>query len=67
MYGEMNMQSETRKIKRPPTNEQSKSLAEYKSEGNRLNRFLEIISLKDIPLEERRREAQKPLYLLRYE
>ncbi len=66
-YGEMNMQSELRRIKRPPTNGSSKSLAKYKPEGNRLNRFLESVSLKDVSLEERRREARKPLYLLRYE
>jgi hypothetical protein len=29
--------------------------------------MLEIVSLKDVPLEERRREAKKPLYLTRYE
>jgi hypothetical protein len=29
--------------------------------------MLERVSLKDVPLEERRREAQKPLYLTRYE
>jgi hypothetical protein len=28
---------------------------------------LEIVSLKDVPLEERRREAKKPLFLTRYE
>lgn len=28
---------------------------------------LEIISLRDVPLEERRKEAEKPLFLIRYE
>jgi hypothetical protein len=32
-----------------------------------LDEMLENISLKDVPLEERRREAQKPLFLTRYE
>jgi hypothetical protein len=32
-----------------------------------LDETLEHISLKSVPLEERRREAQKPLYLTRYE
>jgi hypothetical protein len=32
-----------------------------------LDETLEHISLKNVPLEERRREAQKPLYLTRYE
>lgn len=61
------MHSEVRKVKRSPTNRQSRMLAEYEPEGNRLNRFLETVSLKDVSLEERRREAKKPLYLLRYE
>lgn len=29
--------------------------------------ILETVSLRDVPLEERRREAQKPLFLTRYE
>ncbi|MCX8153336.1 MAG: hypothetical protein N3E52_02770 [Candidatus Bathyarchaeota archaeon] len=28
---------------------------------------LEIVSLRDVPLEERRKEAEKPLFLTRYE
>lgn len=32
-----------------------------------LDAALENISLKNVPLEERRREAQKPLFLTRYE
>jgi hypothetical protein len=28
---------------------------------------IEVVSLKDVPLLERRREANKPLYLTRYE
>jgi hypothetical protein len=34
---------------------------------NGLNASLEKISLKGISLEERRKEAKKPLYLVRYE
>ena len=33
----------------------------------RLDELLENVSLKYVPLEERRKEAQKPLYLTRYE
>jgi hypothetical protein len=33
----------------------------------RLDEMLENVSLKNVPLEERRREAQKPLFLTRYE
>lgn len=61
------MQYKTRKVKRPRDNEPSKALAEYKPEVNQLSRFLEKVSLRDVSLEERRREAKKPLYLLRYE
>jgi hypothetical protein len=32
-----------------------------------LDEILENVSLKNVPLEERRREAQKPLFLTRYE
>jgi hypothetical protein len=32
-----------------------------------LDETLEHISLKNVPLEERRKEAQKPLFLTRYE
>jgi hypothetical protein len=32
-----------------------------------LEEMLENVSLNDIPLEERRKEAKKPLYLTRYE
>ena len=32
-----------------------------------LSHVLDSTSLRDVPLAERRREAQKPLYLVRYE
>ncbi len=32
-----------------------------------LSEILEHVSLKNVPLEERRKEANKPLYLTRYE
>jgi hypothetical protein len=67
MYGEMDMHSERKKVNRSPTNRYPKSSASYNHEENRLNKILEKSSLKDIPLKERRREAKKPLYLLRYE
>jgi hypothetical protein len=40
---------------------QKDTIKEYADE------ILENISLKNVPLEERRREAQKPLFLTRYE
>jgi len=36
-------------------------------ESEPLNEKLGFISLKDVPLEDRRKEAKKPLYLIRYE
>jgi hypothetical protein len=38
-----------------------------KTTEERLDEIMENVSLKDVPLEERRKEAQKPLYLTRYE
>ena len=37
------------------------------SKGKLLVEELEHVSLKDVPLEERRKEAKKPLFLTRYE
>ena len=38
-----------------------------KTVDEHLQEMLENVSLKDVPLEERRKEAKKPLYLTRYE
>ncbi len=58
---------------------QSKKLRRISHEGNvhssveiivnekRLSEVQEIASLENMPLEERRKEANKPLYLIRYE
>jgi len=61
------MRSEIRRIRRPLTHEELESISNGESGGNRLNIILEGTSLKDVSLEERRREAKKPLYLMRYE
>ena len=37
------------------------------TEEERMSVTIEYASLKDMPLEERRKEAKKPLYLTRYE
>jgi len=47
--------------------ENAHSSLEMKVNEERLGEMLETASLKDVPLEERRKEAQKPLYLIRYE
>ena len=38
-----------------------------KAKSERLGGKLEFVSLKDVPLEDRRKEAKKPLFLTRYE
>ncbi|MBE3117088.1 hypothetical protein IMZ68_07780 [Candidatus Bathyarchaeota archaeon] len=38
-----------------------------KDRGHPVSKRLEDASLKDVPLEERRKEASKPLFLVRYE
>ncbi|MCW4044216.1 MAG: hypothetical protein NWE94_01705 [Candidatus Bathyarchaeota archaeon] len=55
------------KSKKPLREEEFHSSLEVKVDEERLSELLEKASLKDVPLEERRREAQKPLYLIRYE
>ncbi|UCE96243.1 MAG: hypothetical protein JSV51_01135, partial [Candidatus Bathyarchaeota archaeon] len=40
---------------------------QVKVSEERLDEILGTFSLKDTPLEERRKEAKKPLYLVRYE
>jgi hypothetical protein len=35
--------------------------------GENLEKLFEKVALQDVPLEDRRREASKPLYLMRYE
>ncbi|MGD0996290.1 MAG: hypothetical protein ABR909_12300 [Candidatus Bathyarchaeia archaeon] len=38
-----------------------------RAKRGRLSQKLECISLRDVPLEVRREEAKKPLFLIRYE
>jgi hypothetical protein len=61
------MSSRVRKTRKSLTNEDAQSSLEMKVNEERLGEVLETASLKDVPLEERRKEAQKPLYLVRYE
>jgi hypothetical protein len=52
-------------------NDESCILLNKYSDGakrGRLNeKFQLVVALKDVPLEERRKEAKKPLFLIRYE
>jgi hypothetical protein len=63
------MRSQIRRIRRPLTDEELEieSAERNKQGGDDMNDFIERISLEDVSLEERRKEARKPLYLVRYE
>ena len=61
------MSSHSKKLRRTPREENIHSSVEVTVNEERLSEVLETASLKDMLLEERRREANKPLYLVRYE
>jgi hypothetical protein len=63
------MRSENRGIRRPLTDEEldSASVGKTKAGGNEVNDVVQKISLENVSLEERRKEAKKPMYLVRYE
>ena len=59
--------SEIRKSRKPLTDEDTYSVEKRESAEEHLTVTVDYVSLKDMPLEERRKQAQKPLYLTRYE
>ena len=59
--------SRIKKSRRSLIDEEFRLSSQKESSEERLDEVLENASLKDVPLEERRKEAQKPLYLTRYE
>jgi len=61
------MGSRVRKSRRSLLDKELRPTLQKETIEERLNEMLENVSLKDVPLEERRKEAQKPLYLTRYE
>jgi hypothetical protein len=61
------MRSEIRQIRKPLTDDELESVATTKIRGGKIEGMLHKISLKDVPIEERHKEARKPLYLVRYE
>jgi hypothetical protein len=63
----MPMGSRVRKSKRSLIDEELRPSVPEKPSEERFVEILEFVSLKDIPLEERRKEANKPLFLIRYE
>ncbi len=63
------MRSQVTRIRRPLTSSEL-DLALMRKEpsgGENLNDVIKEISLEHVSLEERRKEANKPLYLVRYE
>jgi hypothetical protein len=63
----VSMDSHVRKSRRPINDEELLSSLEKKSVKEQLNEIQDNVSLEDVPLEERRKEAKKPLFLTRYE
>jgi hypothetical protein len=61
------MESRVRKSRRSLIDEELRSSVPRETVDERLVETIETVSLKDVPLEERRREAGKPLFLTRYE
>jgi hypothetical protein len=61
------MGSRVRKSRRSLIDEELRSSLQKEVIKEHLDEILENISLRNVPLEERRKEAQKPLFLARYE
>jgi hypothetical protein len=59
--------SRVKKPKRSLLDEELRSRLQNETIEERIYEILETVSLKNVPLEERRKEAQKPLFLTRYE
>ncbi len=66
--GRIPMRSQIKSVRRSLADGDESESAEQRYSGEEsTSNLLEKISLKDVPLDERRREAKKPLYLVRYE
>ena len=61
------MGSRVRKSRRSLLDKELRPSLQKETTEERLAEMIENVSLKDVPLEERRKEAQKPLFLTRYE
>ena len=61
------MDSRVRKSRRAAFDEELRSSLQKAISEERFDEILENVSLKYVSLEERRKEAQKPLFLTRYE
>ena len=63
----MSLASEVRKSTRSLIDEELRARVPKQPVDERLAEMVETASLKSMPLEERRKEANKPLFLDRYE
>jgi hypothetical protein len=63
----MPMGAEVRKSRRSLIDEELRASVPKQPIDRRLAEMVETVSLKSMPLEERRKEANKPLFLDRYE
>jgi hypothetical protein len=61
------MRFRVRKSRQPLINEDRRSSLQKEVAEDSLDGMLEKVSFKSMSLEERRKEAQKPLFLIRYE
>ena len=61
------MSSAVRKSRRSLMDKELREGLQEKTTDEQLTEMAGNVSLKDIPLEERRKEANKPLFLTRYE
>ena len=61
------MGSRVRKSRRSLIDKELRPSLQKETTEERFDEILENVSLKNVPLEERLKEAQKPLYLTRYE
>jgi hypothetical protein len=61
------MGSRVRKSRRSLLDKELRSSVKEETTEERLDEMLENVSLENVPLDERRKEAEKPLYLKRYE
>jgi hypothetical protein len=61
------MGSRIRKLKRSLIDEELHSSLQKETITKSSDEILENVSLENMPLEERRKEAKKPLFLTRYE
>jgi len=61
------MGSRVRKSKRSLLDKELRFSLQKETTEERLDEMLENVSLENVPLDERRKEAEKPLYLKRYE